>query len=161
MKKSVIVKISIIVLVLIGILVFWFTTNNNDILKPEYSVGEKAKLDDIEITLKDVNYINKNTGIELSFEITNKMENTITITPDDYFKFYEVNKVQIPNIYKNDKNIVKKEETITYKLQYNTNQRELYEIYFYSQIAENNIKFSFTAKDISTDEVKDTSEDRS
>ena len=62
--------------------------------------------------------------------------------------FYDINKVQIPNKYTNDKNIIKKDESITYKLQYDVTQKELYEIYFYSQVVENNIKFSFTSSDI-------------
>ena len=61
-----------------------------------------------------------------------------------------INKVQIPNKYTNDKNIIKKDETITYKLQYDVTKKELYEIYFYSQVVENNIKFSFKSSDIST-----------
>ena len=48
------------------------------------------------------------------------------------------------------KNIIKKDETITYKLQYDVTKKELYEIYFYSQVVENNIKFSFKSSDIST-----------
>ena len=59
--------------------------------------------------------------------------------------------VQIPNKYTNDKSIIKKDETITYKLQYDVASKELYEIYFYSQIVENNIKFSFTSSEIIQD----------
>ena len=122
--------------------------NGDHILKSEYSMNEEGYLDKIVVTLKRANYINNGTGIELTFEITNENDNTITITPDDYFKFYDINSVQIPNKYNNDVKIVKKNETITYKLQYDVTKKELYEIYFYSQIVENNIKFSFSSSNI-------------
>ena len=142
----------IICAVLIG-LIFIIANNNDQILKSEYKIGERAILDDIDLKLTDVKYINKQTGIEITFEIINKQSNTITIKPDDYFKFYDINKVQIPNKFENDKNIVKKNEKLIFKLQYNVTKKEVYEIYFYSQIAENNIKFKFNTKDIKLDEV--------
>lgn len=119
--------------------------------KSEYKIGEQALIDDIELTLNQVTHINNNTGIELTFQITNKTNNTITINADKYFVFYDINMVQIPNKYTNDKSIIKKDETITYKLQYDVASKELYEIYFYSQIVENNIKFSFTSSEIIQD----------
>ena len=143
-----------IVLVVIAVFSVILKENDGHILKSEYQMGEVGYIDDIEITLKSANYINTETGIEVTFEITNKTSNTITITPDDYFKFYDVNKVQIPNKYTNDKNIVKKNETINYKLQYDVTKKELYEIYFYSGVVENNIKFSFKSSDI-TDNILD------
>lgn len=137
-------------LLAIAIFVFAFSEDNKYVLKSEYQIGEVGYIDDIEITLASVNYINNNTGIELTFELTNKRDNTITIIPEDYFVFYDINKVQIPNKYTNDKNIIKKDEKIIYKLQYDVTKKELYEIYFYSQIVENNIKFSFKASDINS-----------
>lgn len=149
-KSKVIGTIAVLIIFLaIGFIV---ANNNSDyVLKSEYKMGELGYLDDIEITLTDANYINNETGIEVSFKITNKRDNTITITPDDYFVFYDINQVQIPNKFTNDKSIIKKDETIVYKLQYDVTKKELYEIYFYSQIVENNIKFSFTANDIVSD----------
>ena len=140
-----------IILIAIAIFVFAFKDNNNDILKSEYSINEVGYIDDIEVSLINASYINNDTGIEVTFKITNKRNNTITITPDDYFVFYDINKVQIPNKYTNDKNIIKKNETINYKLQYDVTKKELYEIYFYSQVVENNIKFSFKSSDIKSD----------
>lgn len=140
-----------IVLIAIAIFVFAFKDNNNYILKSEYSINEVGYIDDIEVSLINASYINNDTGIEVTFKITNKRDNTITITPDDYFVFYDINKVQIPNKYTNDKNIIKKNETINYKLQYDVTKKELYEIYFYSQVVENNIKFSFKSSDINND----------
>lgn len=145
-SRKILVFIGIVVVV-VGCFLF-FNDNKDYVLKSEYKVGELGYLDDIEITLKEVSYINNNSGIELTFVMTNKRDNTITITPDEYFKFYDINKVQIPNKYTNDKSIIKKDETVTYKLQYDVYERELFEIYFYSQIVENNIKFSFTSSDI-------------
>lgn len=150
-KKSIrFVVIAGIILILIAIIALVFKNDDNHILKSEYSMHEVGYIDDIEVTLVNATYINNDTGIEVTFELTNKRDNTITITPDDYFVFYDINKVQIPNKYTNDKNIIKKDETITYKLQYDVTKKELYEIYFYSQVVENNIKFSFKSSDIST-----------
>lgn len=150
-KKSIrFVVIAGIILILIAVIALVFKNDDNHILKSEYSMHEVGYIDDIEVTLVNATYINNDTGIEVTFELTNKRDNTITITPDDYFVFYDINKVQIPNKYTNDKNIIKKDETITYKLQYDVTKKELYEIYFYSQVVENNIKFSFKSSDIST-----------
>ena len=70
------------------------------------------------------------------------------MNPDNNFKIYNINSVQIPNIFSNDSNIIKSNDTINYTLQYNIKNRELYEIYFYSGIVENNIKFTITSKEI-------------
>lgn len=140
-----------IILIVIAIFAFAFKNNNSHILKSEYSINEVGYIDDIEVSLINAVYINNDTGIEVTFKITNKRDNTITITPDDYFVFYDINKVQIPNKYTNDKNIIKKNETINYKLQYDVTKKELYEIYFYSQVVENNIKFTFKSSDINSD----------
>ena len=158
MKKDNSKKVKLIVIIgiiLIATAIFYFMVKNDNtyVLKSEYNMGEMGYLDDIEVTLKDATYINKGTGIEVTFRITNKRDNTITITPDDYFVFYDINKVQIPNKYSNDKNIIKKDETIDYKLQYDVTKKELYEIYFYSQVVENNIKFSFKSSNINNNEL--------
>jgi len=147
-KKYLILGICIVI---IAFAIFIISNSDNHILKSEYSMNELGYLDKIEVTLKKANYINNNTGIELTFEITNLTNNTITINADNYFKFYDINSVQIPNKYNNDVKIVKKNETINYKLQYDVTKKELYEIYFYSQVVENNIKFSFTSSDIQTE----------
>ena len=76
--------------------------------------------------------------------MTNKRDNTVTIKSDEMFKLYDINKVQIPNNYTNSTNIIKKDETITYILEYNVAKKEIYELYFYSGIVENNIKFTIT-----------------
>jgi len=142
------------VTIIISAIVLAIMNNGNQyVLKSEYQMGEQAYIDEIEIKLTEAKYINNDTGIEVSFEITNKKDNTITITPDDYFVFYDINQVQIPNKFTNDKSIIKKDETIIYKLQYDVTKKELYEIYFYSQIVENNIKFSFKANDIKINEI--------
>ena len=145
-QRQLMIFLGLAILVVAGIIIF--NTKDTPIIKSEYKIGEAGYIDDISITLEEVHYINNNSGIELTFAITNERDNTITITPDDYFVFYDINQVQIPNKYTNDKNIIKKDETITYKLQYDVTQKELYEIYFYSQVVENNIKFSFTSSDI-------------
>ena len=146
-----------IIIILIGLIIvvaaiFLLIIDKDEYaFKSEYKIGEQALIDDIELTLNQVTHINNNTGIELTFQITNKTNNTITINADKYFVFYDINMVQIPNKYNNDKSIIKKDETITYKLQYDVASKELYEIYFYSQIVENNIKFSFTSSEIIQD----------
>ena len=146
-----------IIIILIGLIIvvaaiFLLIIDKDEYaFKSEYKIGEQALIDDIELTLNQVTHINNNTGIELTFQITNKTNNTITINADKYFVFYDINMVQIPNKYTNDKRIIKKDETITYKLQYDVASKELYEIYFYSQIVENNIKFSFTSSEIIQD----------
>lgn len=98
-----------IILVIIAIAaVILKNDNGQHILKNEFTMHEVGYIDDIEVTLVNAVYINNDTGIEVTFKITNKRDNTITITPDDYFVFYDINKVQIPNKYTNDKNIIKK-----------------------------------------------------
>lgn len=152
-NQSKFITLFAIIIIISAIVLAIMNTGNKYVLKSEYQMNELAYIDDIEITLKEAKYINNDTGIEVSFEITNKKDNTITITPDDYFVFYDINKVQIPNKYTNDKNIIKKDETIVYKLHYDVTKKELYEIYFYSQIVENNIKFSFKTSDIKINEI--------
>ena len=151
----------IIKIIAIGILVLTFAiliikNIDHHILKSEYTINEPGYLDKIEVTLKNVTYINQETGIELAFEITNKTDNTITIVPDEYFKFFDINEVQIPNKFDNNKSIIKKNQTITYRLQYDVTKKELYEIYFYSQVVENNIKFSFSSNDIEINPAEGT-----
>ncbi len=158
-KKELDVRVIFLVFVtLICISFIAFVIKNNDgghILKSEYSIGEAGYLDKIEVTLTKVNYIHNKSAIDITFEITNKTDNTITIIPDDYFKFYDINEVQIPNKYTTNTKIVRSDETIIYKLEYDVTQKELYEIYFYSQVVENNIKFSFKASDISPEIVQE------
>lgn len=154
-KKVKLIVVIGIILIATAIFSFMVKSDNTYVLKSEYNMGEVGYLDNIEVTLKDASYINKETGIEVTFRITNKRDNTITITPDDYFVFYDINKVQIPNKYSNDKNIIKKDETIDYKLQYDVTKKELYEIYFYSQVVENNIKFSFKSSNINNNALTD------
>src|SRR5574344_626279 len=114
--QGILVIVGIIVLLIAGVV--FFSQGDKKILKSEYTMGEVGYIDDVELTLKEATYINDASGIEVAFEITNKRDNTITIIPDDYFVFYDINQVQIPNKFSNDNNIVKKDETITYKLQY-------------------------------------------
>ena len=151
MKKENVKKVLIfggIVIALLAFAMLIIHSDNKYVLKSEYKLGETGYIDDICLILEKVEYINQESGVQLSFKITNKTKNTITITPDDYFKFYDINMVQIPNKFTNNKNIIKKDETVVYKLQYDVTKKELYEIYFYSQIVENNIKFSFNSSDI-------------
>ena len=86
--------------------------------------------------------------LRIKIKMTNKRDNTVTIKSDEMFKLYDINKVQIPNNYTNSTNIIKKDETITYILEYNVAKKEIYELYFYSGIVENNIRFNITSKDI-------------
>lgn len=80
--------------------------------------------------------------------MTNKRDNTVAINADDMFRLYDINKVQIPNSYNNSTTIIKKDETITYILEYSVAKKEIYELYFYSGVVENNIRFNITSKDI-------------
>ncbi len=114
--------------------------------KTEYNYNEEAILDNIELKLIEAKSI-ENDSIEVVFSITNKRDNTITLSPDTNFKLYDINHVQIPNKYTTNTNIIKANETINYTLQYNS-KKEIYEILFYSGIVENNIKFTFTSLDV-------------
>ena len=111
--------------------------------KTSYKINETAKIDKLEITLTNFKYL-YNDIVEFTFKITNNRKNSVTISPNVNFKLYDINKVQMPNIYSNDTSIIKKGETINYTLQYNVTEKSLYEILFYSGIVENNIKFSIT-----------------
>jgi len=136
MKKLFILCIAICVFALV------LTGCDNTPVKTEYSLNEHAILDDIEITMVDTSY--QNNILEVEFKIKNNRDNTISIAPDTYFKLYDINQVQVPNKYQNDNNMIKKGDTINFTLQYNIQEKELYEILFYSGIVENNIKFTIT-----------------
>lgn len=111
-------------------------------IKTEYFLNETATIDDIEITMTKASY--SNNILEVEFKIKNERNNTISIAPDTYFKLYDINQVQVPNKYENDNNMIKNGDTITLTLQYNIQEKSLYEILFYSGIVENNIKFTIT-----------------
>ena len=158
-KEDQVYKIfGLVLLAIICISFVVFVIKNSDgshIFKTEYTVGEMGYLDKIEVTLKKINYIHNQSAIDITFEITNRTDNTITITPDEYFKFYDINEVQIPNKFTTNPKIVKSDETILYKLEYDVTKKELYEVYFYSQVVENNIKFSFKTSDIQPEVVQE------
>lgn len=132
----------IIKLLLLMFCLIFITGCNN-----KYSINEKATLDNIDITLKKATLFESDT-LELSFEINNNQKSSITISPEKNFKFYGINKVLIPNIYSNDNNIIKSNETINYTLLYNIGDKEIYDILFYSGRGNNNIKFSLTKLDL-------------
>ncbi len=121
--------------------------SNNEVFKTEYSMNELASIDDIKLKLINASR-NENNQLELVFEIENNTKRTITILPDESFKLYDINKVQIPNTYSNNSNIIKKNKKTTITLNYSVEDKKLYEIYFYSGIVENNIKFTITDTDI-------------
>ena len=99
----------------------------------EYNLNQTAKINDFEIKLIKVSRI-EGSLLEVVFEIKNNSDNTITIEPNDYFILYDINKVQIPNKYTNNVNIIKSNETITYTLQYDVTTKDRYEIYFLDKI---------------------------
>lgn len=132
---------------LIIIIVFILITGcSNDIIKNEYKKDEEGFIDNIYIMLTDTKY--ENNTLECTFKIENKTGSTITMTPDNNFRLYDINMVQIPNIYQNNTNIIKNKDQIYYTLQYNIDKKNLYEILFYSNIVENNIKFTITNMDL-------------
>lgn len=134
---------------IIVLLTFTIAGCSNKIpIKPEYSVNEQAIADNIELLINEVTYNETHQTLKIKIKMTNKRDNTITIKSDEMFKLYDINKVQIPNSYNNSVNIIKKDETITYILEYSVAKKEIYELYFYSGIVENNIRFNITSKDI-------------
>lgn len=140
--------IKIISLILISIIIVGCGRDLSNITsKTSYKINETAKIDKLEITLTNAKYLD-NDIIEFTFKITNNRSNSITLNPDNNFKIYNSTNAQIPNIYTNDSNIIKSKDTMNYTLQYNIKNRELYEIYFYSGIIENNIKFTITSNNI-------------
>lgn len=145
-------KKNYIILFMFALLALFITgCNNNKFYKTEYKINEIAIIDDFKLGLIKVVRM-ENDVLELNFKITNNGTNTTTLNPDGNFVFYDKNKVQVPNMYSNNSNIIKKDQTINYTLQYNVSTKELYEIYFYSGIVENNIKFSFNNSDILIEE---------
>jgi len=145
MKK--IVKLILIIPIFLLII----ACDSNITMKNEYYINEEAKIDDIIIkmtSIKDTDAVSDKQVLEITFELTNQRKNTITIDADTSFKLYDINKVQIPNVFQNSNNLIKKDQTIIYTLQYETTKKELYEILFYSGIVENNIKFVIRSSDI-------------
>ncbi len=132
-------------LILVCLLVLTIITGCSNEIKTEYYLNETAKIDDIEITMIKTSY--SNNILEVEFKIKNERDNTISIAPDTYFKLYDINQVQVPNKYENDNNMIKKGDTINITLQYNIQEKSIYEILFYSGIVENNIKFTITGLD--------------
>jgi hypothetical protein len=112
-----------------------------------YKLNQLAKIDNINIKAITAKKVANNT-LEIVFEIKNNTKNTITISPEKNFKFYGINKVLIPNNYDNDNNIIKSKETINYTLHYNIENKEIYDILFYSSKSSNSIKFSLTKLDL-------------
>ncbi len=107
--------------------------------KTEYEINETAIIDNIKIKLIDKKIENKT--LELVFEITNQNDKSITLDPDNNFKLYD-NQIVLSNIYTGNKNVLKQNKTTNYTLQYNIEEeQEIYNIYFYSGVVENNIKF--------------------
>ncbi len=140
MKKVLLIVICFIVMFITG-------CTSNVIPKSEYSINEQAEMDNLKITLKSVSKL-ENNELELVFEIQNNRKDTITITADEFFKLYDINKVQIPNTYEESSTVIKKNEKRNVTLNYKVSDKKLYEIYFYSGMVDNNIKFSFTDSDI-------------
>lgn len=114
----------------------------------DYSIDQTANMDNLNITLKRAEWT-ENNELELVFEIENNRKDTITVVPDEYFKLYDINKVQIPNTYTGSSTVIKKNEKGIVTLSYKVSEKKLYEIYFYSGIIDNNIKFTITDSDIS------------
>lgn len=129
--------VKLLLIIVIGLLIT--ACDDGYMPKTQYEMYETAVIDDIEITMMNATY--NNDILEVEYKITNNRSNTISIDADTYFKLYDINMVQIPNTYENDVNIIKSNETITYTLQYNVQEKSIYEILFYSGIVENNIKF--------------------
>lgn len=119
-------------------------------IKPEYSVNEDATADKINLKIYEVIYDETNKKLNIKLNITNKTGSTITIDSDKSFKLYDINKVQVPNTYTNNSNIIKNNQTVPYILEYNITKKEIYELYFYSGVVENHIKFNITSKDITS-----------
>lgn len=136
-----------IFIILFLISVFTLSGCGNNIQnKTDFNINEQAMVDDIDIKLVDIE--KKSNILEIVFEIKNNRKNTITLNPDINFVMYDINKVQIPNIYLNDSNIIKSKSTMNYTLQYEVTDKQLYEVLFYSGIVENNIKFIITSPNI-------------
>lgn len=140
MKKILLIVICFIVMFITG-------CTSNVIPKSEYLINEEAEMDNLIITLKSASKL-ENDELELVFEIKNNRKDTITITADEFFKLYDINKVQIPNTYEESSAVIKKNKKRNVTLNYKVSDKKLYEIYFYSGIVDNNIKFSITDSDI-------------
>ncbi len=115
--------------------------------KTVYGFNEEAYIDDIKIKLVDVR-LRENQELEFTFRLTNYRNNTVTISADNNFKFYDINEIELVNQYVNNNSIIKKGDTINYTLRYIVDKKQTYDILFYSGIVENNIKFNITSKDI-------------
>lgn len=114
--------------------------------KTEFYLNEDASID--KINLKMTDYEINDNKLEITFLITNKRGEDINILADDYFKLFDSNRNQIFNSYSNS-SLIKKNETVEYKLIYDITNINSYDLYFYSGIVENNIKFSFNENNIS------------
>ena len=129
---------------LLGIILLLTGCNSNIVPKTEFRMNEQANIDKIDIKLTKA--VRSDNNLEVTFEITNRRDNAITISPDKNFVLYE-NKTQVLNKFQNLSNVLKKDQTVMYTLSYDISKRELYEIYFYSGIVENNIKCTIDSLD--------------
>lgn len=134
-------------LILLVLIPFIVGCNDNKIIpKSEYKVGEEAMIDDIYLTLTSATY--NDDILELVFKIRNDTGKTMTINPESNFKLYDINRVLVTNSFTNNSNVIKKGQTVSYTLNYNVSKKEIYEIYFYSGIVENNVKFAVLSADL-------------
>lgn len=137
--------------IMLCLIIILFTCScESKLLKTEYFINEKANIDDIEITLTKASF-NETKQLDLVFEIKNLQDNTITITPDNNFKFYEKN-LQLSNTYQTTNTIIKSNDVSYITLNYPITDydKEIYDIYFYSGVVENNIKFIINKNNITS-----------
>lgn len=139
-------------------IVFGVSKNNNkepekNTINNEYKINEEVETDKLNVKLNDVYYNDDKTGIEVSFDITNNSDKTITIDPEENFKIYNDKKEQLKNTYQNETNIIKKGETLTFTLHYESGNKESYDISFVSDQLKKDIKFNFKSTEVKTREI--------
>ena len=93
-------------------------------------ITDKEKENEIIFKYKEVETPITYEALEVEFDIKEKVE-----------KAYQVGR---------GSNIIKNNQTVPYILEYNITKKEIYELYFYSGVVENHIKFNITSKDITS-----------
>lgn len=116
--------------------------------KTEFYLNEEAKIDYYNIILNDIvetksfenNNPEKDNYLILEFKITNNSNKTQILNSEDNFKLIIDNNTY-KDLYHNAETEIQPNESVMYQVIYDVPEKDSYDIYFYSGVVSNNIKF--------------------
>lgn len=116
--------------------------------KTEFYLNEEAKIDHYNIILNDIvetkSFENNNPENDnyliLEFKITNNSDKTQILNSENNFKLIIDNNTY-KDLYHNTETEIQPNESIMYQVIYDVPEKDSYDLYFYSGVVSNNIKF--------------------